>query len=67
MQPTRQDQAIGQVTRTLRQCNKHALRDVLSQVRVANHAQSRRIHMVNVPAHQFGKRRFRSPGDEIAQ
>lgn len=46
---------------------RYALCHILGKVRVANHAQSRRIDQVNVPVHQFGKRGFRSARDEIAQ
>jgi len=55
------------LTRIPRQSQKHLLRHVLGQVRVANHPQRGGIDEVNVSAHEFGKRRFRPSPGVIAQ
>ena len=67
MQPAGQDGAVRELPGILRQRHKHTLRHVLGQVRIANHAQRGGIDEVNVPAHQFGKRRFRPAPGVIAQ
>jgi len=43
------------------------LRDVLRQVRVPNHAESRRIHKINVTLHELCKRGLGSPLSILAQ
>ena len=67
MQPAGQDGPVGQLPGILRQGHKHALRHVLGEMRVADHPQGGGINEVNVPAHQFGKRRLRPPLGIIAQ
>ena len=67
MQPAGQDGTVRELPGILRQGHERALRHVLGQVRVANHAQRGGIDEVNVPAHQFGKRRFGAALGVIAQ
>ena len=45
--------------RLMRQGQKHALRDILGQMGVADHPHRGGMDQVHMPAHQFGKRRLR--------
>ena len=67
MQPTGQHGALRELSRTLRQRNKHALRHVLSQVRIPNYAHGSGIDEVNMPSDQFAKRRLRAALGVFAQ
>jgi hypothetical protein len=58
MQPTGQDGALRELSRTLRQRHKHALRHIFSQMCIPNHAQGSGIDQVNMPSDQFAERRF---------
>ena len=51
----------------LRQRYEHRLRHVLGQVRIANHAHRGGMDQVNMPPHEFGKRRLRPASGVIAQ
>ena len=59
MQPTRQHSPVRKLPRLARQRHEHPLGHVLRQVRITHHPHGGGIDQVNVPAHQFGKRRFR--------
>ena len=67
MQPAGQNGTVCELVSGSREGNKHALRHVLGQVRVANHAQRGGIDEVNVPAHQFGEGHLRPGLSVIAQ
>ena len=67
VQPAGQDETSGKPWSILRQGHKHTLRNVFGQVRVPNHPQRGGIDEVNVPPHQFGKRRLRPALGVIAQ
>ena len=67
MQPAGQDGTLRELPRVLGQRDKRALRHVLGQVRVTDHSQRGGIDEVNVPSHEFGKRRFRSAAGVIPQ
>ena len=67
MQPAGQNGTVCELVSGSREGNKHALRHVLGQVRVANHAQRGGIDEVNVPAHQFGEGHLRPGLGVIAQ
>ena len=67
MQSPGQDGAFGELRRAPRQGHKRALRHILGQVRVANHAPRGGIDEVNVPPHQFSKRGLRPAFGVLAQ
>ncbi|MEK7675698.1 MAG: hypothetical protein AAB676_07685 [Verrucomicrobiota bacterium] len=67
MQPAGQDGTIRELPRILRQGHKHPLRHVFGQMRVVNHPQGGGIDEINMPPHQFGKRRLRPEPGVIAQ
>ena len=67
MQPAGQDGPVRELPGIPRQGHEHTLRHVLGQVRIADHAHGGGIDQVNVPAHQFGKRRFGAALGVIAQ
>jgi hypothetical protein len=50
--------AIHELGGVFRECDEHALGHVLSEVRIANHAQRGGIDEIHVTAHQLGKGRF---------
>jgi hypothetical protein len=60
-------QTIHELDGVFRKCEEYALGYIFREVRIANHAQRGGIDEVNVPAHQFGKRRFRAPFSVGAQ
>jgi hypothetical protein len=67
VQPAGEDRTIHELPRILCESHKHTLSHVLGQVRIANHAQGSGIDKVNVPSHEFGKRRLRAALRVIAQ
>ena len=58
MQPAGQHRAIRELGGVFREGDEHALGHVLSEVRIANHAQRRGIDEIQMAAQQFGERRF---------
>ena len=60
MQPTGQYRAIRELGGVFREGDEHTLGHVLSEVRIAHHAQRGRIDEIHVAAHQFSERRFRA-------
>ena len=60
MQPAGQYPTICELSGILRERYKHALGDILGEVRIANHSQRGGINEIHVPAHQFGEGRFRA-------
>ncbi len=67
MQPTRQDGAVGELSRVLCQCQEYSLGDVLGQVRVANHPYRGGMNEIDVAPHQFGESRFAAAFGVVAQ
>ena len=57
-QPTGQHRAIHELGGVFRECGEHALGHVLSEVRIANHAQRGGIDEIHLAAHQLGECRF---------
>ena len=67
MQPPSQHGTAPKPWGICRQSHEHPLRHILRQVRIAQHAQRCGINKINVPSHQFGKRRFRPAVGVLAQ
>ena len=60
MQPTGQDGVLGELSSTSRQREKHALRHILSQVRIPDNTQGSGIDEINMVSDQFAERSLRA-------
>jgi len=58
MEPARERGAVLQVHRMLCQCQKHTLRHIFGQARIAHDPQGCGVNEINMAMHQFAKRGF---------